>query len=53
MISFCMLHDNIFALRDPGSIWSFKIVSNLANLFIISKIPLDELSSDYHHRHKM
>ena len=32
MISFFIFYDNIFALRDPCCIWSFKIASNLANL---------------------
>ena len=43
----CMFHDNIFPLRDPCFIWSFKIASNLANVFIIAK------NFPYHHRHQM
>ena len=42
-----MFHDNIFPLRDPCFIWSFKIASNLANVFIIAK------NFPYHHRHQM
>ena len=37
MMSFCMSHDENSALRNPCSILSFKIVSNLANVFTIAK----------------